>query len=134
MGLEINNVVLGGHLTKDVVLKDTPAGRKVCSFAVAANNTYVSSGEKRTETSFIDVDVWGVIAENCSRYLKKGSPVVVIGRLKQERWETENGDKRSRVKIVAANVQFLPSGSRDQPTQGQDVEASVPVGQTAWDE
>jgi single-strand DNA-binding protein len=108
MSIEINSVVIGGNLTRDVELKELSTGRKVCSFTVANNRTYLSNGEKIKETSFIDVDVWGVVGENCAKYLHKGSPVVVVGRLKQERWEAE-GQKRSRFKVVASNVQFLSS-------------------------
>ena len=114
MGFEINSVVLGGNLTRDVELRDVSGGRKVCTLTIAANRTYASqSGERNTETSFIDVDVWGAPAENCARYLKKGSPVAVYGRLKQERWDTEDGQKRNRIKIVATNVQFLPSARKE---------------------
>ena len=109
MSLEINSVVLGGNLTKEPVLKEVTGGRKVASFTVACNRTYLSNGEKKKETSFIDVDVWGPVAENCSKYLTKGSPVVVTGRLKQDQWQTETGEKRSRLKVLAVNVQFLPS-------------------------
>ena len=114
MSLEINSVVLGGNLARDVELKDTKMGRKVCTLVVATNRTYLSNGNKVKETAFVDVEVWGVIAENCSKYLKKGSPVVVVGRLKQDKWETESGEKRNRLKVLAANVQFLSSGKSQQ--------------------
>jgi len=114
MGLEINNVVLSGNLTRDVELREVSSGRKVCTLSVANNRTYVSNGEKTVETSFVDVDVWGVVAENCNKYLKKGSPVVVLGRIKQERWENENGEKRNRIKVVASNVQFISFGNRSE--------------------
>ncbi|MCA9409127.1 MAG: single-stranded DNA-binding protein [Candidatus Omnitrophica bacterium] len=120
MSLEINSIIIGGNLTKDVVLKDTATGRKVCTLSLANNSTYISGGEKKVDTSFIDIDVWGAIAQNCSQYLKKGSPVVVTGRLKQERWETENGEKRNKLKVVATNVQFLSSGQRSQSSEMDD--------------
>ena len=112
MSLEINSVVLGGNLARDVELKDTKMGRKVCTLVVATNRTYLSNGNKVKETAFVDVEVWGIIAENCSKYLKKGSPVVVVGRLKQDKWETESGEKRNRLKVLASNVQFLSSGNK----------------------
>ena len=114
MSLEINSVLLGGNLAQDVELKQTPTGRTVCTFALATNRTFVTNGEKTREATFVDVEVWGAVAENCGKYLHKGSPVVVMGRLKQERWETPNKEKRSRMKVVATNVQFLPSGNRTQ--------------------
>jgi len=132
MSLEINNVVLGGNLTKDVDLRDTSTGKKVCTLTVASNRTFMSNGQKTKETSFIDVDVWGVIAENCNRYLQKGSPVVVVGRLKQERWETESGEKRNRLKVVASNVQFLRSANREQKESLPDNMSRRE--EVAWDE
>ena len=123
MSLEINSVVLGGNLARDVELKDTKMGRKVCTLVVATNRTYLSNGNKVQEVAFVDVEVWGVIAENCSKYLKKGSPVVVVGRLKQDKWETESGEKRNRLKVLAANVQFLSSG-KSQPEESVVAEGS----------
>lgn len=136
MSMEINSVVLGGNLARDVELKDTPTGRKVCTLVVASNRTYLSNGNKVKETAFVDVEVWGVTAENCSRYLKKGSPVVVVGRLKQDQWQTPNGEKRSRLKVLASQVQFLPSPNRDQGENREQVEAAaVSVSdKIAWDE
>jgi len=122
MTLEINSIILGGNLTRDVTVKDTPTGRKVCMFTVANNRTYLNNQQKVTETSFIDVEVWGRMGDNCSQYLRKGSPVVVTGRLKQERWETPDGGKRSRFKVVAQNVQFLSFGKRPQRQETQSLE------------
>ena len=118
MSIQINNVVIGGNLTRDVEIKDVGGGRKVATFAIANNRTFVSNGVKNEETSFIDIDVWGAIGENCARYLNKGSAVIVVGRLKQERWKAEDGTGRSRFKIVAQNVQFLNSSG-----QGKDSES-----------
>ncbi len=128
MTLEINNVIVGGNLTKDVVLKDTPTGRKVCSFVLANNRTYIGSNGKVRETSFLDIEVWGTVAENCGRYLRKGSPVVVSGRLRQSRWETPSGDKRSRLRIVAQNVQFL-SSAKSRPDTEPDPAQQIDEGQ-----
>jgi len=125
MTLEINNVIIGGNLTKDIVVKDTPTGRKVCSFVVANNRTYLGNAGKVRETSFIDIEVWGTVAENCGKYLRKGSPVVIAGRLKQSRWETANGEKRSRLQVVAQNVQFLASRDRTRSDSEPD-EETVP--------
>lgn len=127
MTLEINNVIIGGNLTRDVVIRETGTGRRVCSFAVANNRTYLGREGKVKETSFIDVEVWGATAENCGRYLHKGSPVVVSGRLKQSRWETPAGEKKSRLKVVAMNVQFLPSGKKNQAEpQAEDNNEDIP--------
>ncbi|MFA5261428.1 MAG: single-stranded DNA-binding protein [Candidatus Omnitrophota bacterium] len=130
MTVEINSVIIGGNLARDVVLKEVGTGKKVASFVVASNRTFMMGGEKKKETAFVDVDVWGQMAENCSKYLKKGSPVVVTGRLKQDQWTTETGEKRSRLKIVAGNVQFLPSSQ--QKAAAQDPAAAMEA--TAWEE
>ena len=116
MSVEINSVVIGGNLTREPMVKEVTGGRKVATFTVASNRTFLSNGEKKKEVSFIDVDVWGVAADNCGKYLTKGSPVVVTGRLKQEQWQTDAGEKRSRVKVLASNVQFLSSKAADVKT------------------
>ena len=110
MSIEINTIIIGGNLARDVDLKEIASGRKVATFSLASNRTYIVNGEKKKEVVFVDVDVWGAIGENCHKYLKKGSPVVVTGRLKQDQWQTDSGEKRSRIKVVAMNVQFLYSG------------------------
>ncbi len=130
MSIEINSVVLGGNLARDVELKDTSTGRKVCTLVVATNRTYLSNGNKVKETAFVDVEVWGIIAENCSKYLKKGSPVVVVGRLKQDKWETDAGEKRNRLKVLASNVQFLSSGKRQEQEEPVSAEMGGDNGQT----
>ncbi len=123
MTIEINSVIIGGNLTRDVELKDLPSGQKVANMTVASNRTFVTNGEKRKETIFMDVEVWGSMAENCRKYLNKGSPVVVTGRLKQDQWQTESGEKRSRIKVLAANVQFL--GSSRASSSAGEVTASM---------
>jgi len=127
MSIEINTVVLGGNLTRDVELKEIPGGSKVGTFGLAVNRTYTRNGEKVQEASFFDIEVWGPQAENCARYLEKGRPVVVTGRLKQDRWEAE-GQGRSKIKVVASNVQFLPSRARSGETQSVNEPSDV-----AWE-
>lgn len=130
MSMEINSVILGGNLARDVELKDTSTGRKVCTLVVASNRTYLNNGNKVKETAFIDVEVWGITAENCSRYLKKGSPVVVVGRLKQDQWQTPSGEKRSRLKVLASNIQFLFAPQKE-PASAVAAHATEEV---AWDQ
>lgn len=122
MSIEINSVIIGGNLTRDVTLKELSTGSKVAVMTVAVNRTYMVNGQKNKEVAFIDVDVWGPMADNCGKYLKKGSPVVVTGRIKQDQWQSESGEKRSKLKVVAANVQFLwgadkPVGTTATPEQ-----------------
>ncbi len=132
MSIEINSIILGGNLANDVTLKTLSAGQNVCTFTLATNRTFVKNNDKVVETSFIDVEVWGVIAQNCNQYLRKGSPAVVVGRVKQDRWENDKGEKRSKLKVVASSVQFLPSNRQDKART--DTKKTPEDNQTAWDE
>ena len=108
-----NHVVLVGNLTRDPELRYTPGGTAVCDFTVAVNEKWTSKdGEKKESVSFIDCTVWQKDAEIFAKYMKKGRPVLVDGKLKQETWTDEKTDqKRSRIKVQVQNFQFL--GSKD---------------------
>src|SRR3972149_548415 len=120
-----NKVILVGNLTKDPELRYTSGGIAVTNFSVAVNRVYTTKeGEKREEVSFFDVAAWRKLAENCGEYLKKGAPVLVEGRLKEDRWEDEEGNRRSKMKIEAYDVVFLSTkDSRNSATkeEGNDV-------------
>lgn len=106
----LNKVLLIGNLTRDPELRYIPSGSAVATFTVAMNRTYkLQSGEKKEETSFVKVVVWGRMAEICGEYLKKGRPVFVEGRLQSRSWEGPDGQKRSALECVAQTVQFLGS-------------------------
>lgn len=105
--MSLNSVNIMGNLTRDPELKYIPSGKAVCSLSIANNRVYTKNGEKVTEVSYFDVDVWGPAAENCSKYLTKGNGIIVEGRLKQDRWE-KDGKTQSRVRITANAVHFLP--------------------------
>lgn len=104
-----NKVMLIGNLTRDPELRYTPGGAAVCEFAIAINNNYTTKqGEKREEVTYVDITAWARQAEICAEYLKKGRPVFVEGRLKQDRWEDQKtGQKRTRLTVTAQVVQFL---------------------------
>jgi single-strand DNA-binding protein len=110
----LNKVLLIGNLTRDPELRYTPGGSAVCEFGMAINRTYTSNNEKKEEVCFIDINVWGKQAETCSRYLQKGSPVFVEGRLQLDQWkDKETNQPRSRLRVVAERTQFLGNpGSR----------------------
>ena len=109
--VSVNSVILAGNLTRDPEVRYTPSGSAVANFGLAINRTYrTRDGEKKEEVNFFDVETWGRQAETCGEYLKKGSPVLVEGRLKQDTWENRDGQKRSKVRIRAMRVQFLPGG------------------------
>ncbi len=105
----VNKVMLIGNLTRDPELRYTPQGSAVCEFALALNHSYTNkqTGQKVEEVSFIDIVAWARTAEICAEYLKKGRQVFVEGRLKQDRWESPEGKKMSKVRVIAENVQFL---------------------------
>ena len=104
----LNKIMLIGNLTRDPELRYIPNGSAVASFTVAMNRVYkAQTGEKKEETSFVRVVVWGRMAEVCGEYLAKGRPVFVEGRLQSRSWDAPDGQKRSTVEVIAQNVQFL---------------------------
>ena len=111
----LNRVFLIGNLTRDPELKYTQSGLAVCEFGLAVNRRYKSSqGEDREETLFVEITVFARQAETTSEYLSKGRPVFIEGRLKLDQWTNSEGQKRSKLSVVAERVQFLggrPSGS-----------------------
>ncbi|MFZ5802267.1 MAG: single-stranded DNA-binding protein [Candidatus Omnitrophota bacterium] len=113
MAASLNKVMLMGNLTRDPELRYIPSGQAVTTFTVAVNRVYTSNaGERKEETNFIRVVAWGRNAEICNEYLKKGHLVFVEGRLQTRSWETQDGQRRSTVEIVAQNVQFLTRPSK----------------------
>jgi len=119
----LNKVFLIGNLTRDPELRYIPSGSAVCTFTVAVNRVFKSqAGEKKEQTSFIRVVVWARRAEVCGEYLSKGSPVFVEGRIQSRDWETQDGQKRNTVEVVADNIQFLRMG----PKSGAQSSGKVP--------
>lgn len=124
-----NKVILIGNLTKDPELRYTPQGTPVASFRLAVNYRYKQSDDMKQETTFIDIVVFGRQAESCSKYLNKGSSVLVEGRLQERRWESE-GQQRSKFEIVAQSVRFLSrKGSPQEPRETGD-EVGIPPEET----
>lgn len=107
MARSFNQVVLMGNLTRDPELRQTPNGQNVCSFSLALNRSYKGSdGNWQEATDYVDVVAWGPLGERVSQYLSKGRPCLVNGRLQSRAWEQE-GQKRSKVEVVAQDVTFL---------------------------
>ncbi len=122
----LNKVFLIGNLTRDPELRVTPKGTAICSFGLAVNRQYRDeSGTARDETTFVDIEAWGKQGELVSKYLTKGSPCMVEGRLRLDSWEDKtSGQKRSKLKVVLDNVQFLsrgPGGGGGGAAQGGDM-------------
>ena len=106
-----NKVMLLGNLTRDPEVKYTPKGSAVADIGLAVNRTYTTDGgEKREETTFVDVTMWGRQAEIAGEYLKKGRPLFVEGRLQLDTWDDkQTGQKRSKLRVVCENFQMLGS-------------------------
>lgn len=105
----LNKVFLIGNLTRDPELRVTPKGTAICQFGLAVNRQFKDdAGQKRDEVTFIDCEAWSKTAELVAKYLIKGSPAMIEGRLKLDQWEDkQSGQKRSKLKVVVDNVQFL---------------------------
>jgi single-strand DNA-binding protein len=123
----INTVVLVGNLTRDPELRATPGGTSVCSLRVAVNDRAKdpTTGEWTDKPNYFSVDVFGGQAERCAQWLSKGRQVAIEGRLRWREWETQDGQKREAVSVVANNVQFIgprepgaSGGTFDGPPQG----------------
>ena len=105
----MNKVYLIGNLTRDPELSETPNGISLCRFAIAVNRNYSSDGERQTD--FFNITVWRTQAENCGRYLRKGSKVAIVGSLQNRSYEDKDGIKRNVTDIIASEVEFLASRS-----------------------
>jgi len=115
-----NKIILIGNLTRDIELRYTPSGTAVAKFGLATNRVYSDpvTKEKKQEVMFIDVTVFGRAAETANQYLKKGSQVLVEGRLSFNQWTDNTGQKRSKHEVIAENVKFL--GGRDNSNNGNN--------------
>lgn len=107
MARSFNQVVLMGNLTRDPELRQIPSGQSVCSFSLALNRSYKGQdGEWKEATDYVDVVAWGPLGERVAQYVTKGRPVLVNGRLQSRSWE-QDGQKRSKLEVVAQDVTFL---------------------------
>jgi single-strand DNA-binding protein len=107
MARSFNQVVLMGNLTRDPELRTTPNGNNVCSFSLALNRSYKNAGGDWVEaTDYVDIVAWGPLGERVAQYLSKGRPALVNGRLQSRSWE-QDGQKRSKLEVVAQDVTFL---------------------------
>ncbi len=118
---EYNKVILMGNLTRDPDLRYTPAGLAVCEFPLAVQHRYRGHEETKEDVCFIDIVVFGRVGERSKERLHKGSCVLVDGRLTQRRWETPEGQNRSKYEVVANSVQFIGVGSGSPPGQEDDL-------------
>lgn len=120
--VSFNKVILAGNLTRDPELKFTQSGVPVCDFGIAVNQRK-SDGEDQAH--FFDVSAWRNLGETIANYKSKGDPILIEGRLQYRQWETQDGSKRSKVDVVANNVQFLnraTGGEQGQSSSGESMD------------
>jgi single-strand DNA-binding protein len=129
----VNRVIVMGNLTRDPELRFAPSGAAVASFGLGINRRFRdNAGTQKDEATFVEIVAWGRQAELCGEYLGKGRLVLIEGRLRQERWESREGEARSALKVVADRIQFLPNGrpqaaEEDPEAEGTDApEGDVP--------
>ena len=123
-----SKAIITGNLTRDPELRTTPNGASVCSFSVAVNRTFKdSTGDQKEDVSYIDCSAWGRLGEMINQYAKKGSGVLVSGRLDQRSWEDKNGGgKRSRVEIVVEDFNFIGAPRGDNNSSSYNSSSSTP--------
>lgn len=129
-----NKVILMGHLTKAPELRYSAAGTAIAKLSLAVNRKYRDAQETlHEETTFVDLTAFAELAESVSRYLRKGSPVFVEGRLRLERWETAEKEKRQKLSVVAERIQFLGRKATAEAPASTDKPSAdaVPVGAAA---
>ncbi len=132
MARSLNQVILMGNLTRDPELRQTPTGQNVTSFSLALNRSYKdASGEWQEATDYIDIVCWAALAERVAQYLSKGRRCLVQGRLQSRSWE-QDGQKRSKVEVLANDVTFLDSrGGGD--SEGSNADSGAPTDVSASD-
>ena len=134
-----------GNMVNDPDLKYLPSGTAVCDFTIAMNRRWNDrqTGERKDDTCFLDVSIFGPRGEAVNEYFSKGKPILVVGHIKQERWETDDGQKRSKHKLIADRFEFVQSqaeaeASNDnggQQTEGTDpAQAATPAPMSEEDE
>jgi single-strand DNA-binding protein len=131
----LNKVMLIGNLTRDPEVRHTPKGTAVGDLSMAINMNYrTQDGSEKEEVCYVDIVVWGRQAETCQDYLSKGRQIFVEGRLQLDQWETQQGEKRSRLRVRADRVQFLGGGGGGRTTsRDQDSADSSPKNESSRD-
>lgn len=104
----LNSIIMEGNLTRDPQLSHTGKGTSVCNFSIASNRFFKNAEETIQEVAFIDIEAWAKLGEICAERLDKGRGVRVVGRIKQDRWEDNDGKTHNKHKIVAEHVEFQP--------------------------
>jgi single-strand DNA-binding protein len=128
--MNLNRVFLAGHLTRDPEVRSLPKGGQVADLGLAINRVYsTEGGEKKEETTFVDVTLWGRQAEIAGQYLSKGRAIFIEGRLQLDSWDDrQTGQKRTRLKVICESLQFLPNRAETgKPSAAASVRAVAAV-------
>ena len=121
---KLNKVFLIGNLTRDPELRYTPSGTAIASFGIAINRNWTGpDGEKKEEVCYVDINMFGRRAEVINEYFSKGNPIFIEGRLQFQQWETKDGQKRSTLRVVAEDFQFI--GGKTKKDEGQSFQEST---------
>ena len=127
-----NQVTLLGNVTREIEVRYLQSGTAICDVSLAINEKYKKDGEWIEDVVFVEVTCWGRTAEVAGEYLSKGSPVLIAGRLKYEQWE-KDGQKRSKLKVVADKLQLIGGKGRNEHSQEREErpqeQSQVPVGE-----
>ena len=127
MSVNINRVMLAGNLTRDPEMRFTPSGTAVANLGLAVNREYTTKeGEKKKEVAFIRIVTWGKQAQSCQEHLKKGSSILVEGRLQSRSWETAEKEKRNTLEVTAERVHFLTRRTEEQTIGEENFEYDEP--------
>ena len=129
--MNFNQAIVAGNVTRDPELRTLPSGQQVCEFGVATHRVFVSKGQKQEETEFHHVVAWGKQAEVVARYAKKGTLVLVRGRLRTRTWEDKNGSKQYKTEVIADLIELGPKSAKAQveipaPASEEDDAAAMP--------
>lgn len=117
------SATIEGFVTHEPQLKTTKTGKSVCTFSIAVN--HYSKSEEPPRVSFIEVETWEKVADFCSKSVSKGKRIMVIGTLRQDRWESEDGKTRSRIKIVGNEIRFLESKKNQDEPQAAETHPQI---------
>ena len=116
----LNKVFLIGRLTRDPEIRFLPSGSQVTSFTIAVNRPYRVNNEWKEETYFFDIESFGMLAERLGKQLNKGTQILIEGQLRQDRWETASGEKRTKIKVVADKVNIISGRTQERPVEKEE--------------
>jgi len=124
----LNQVTLMGNLGKDPEVRSTVSGNQVANFSIATTEKWTDkSGQRQEKTEWHNIVVWGRMAETVGQYLKKGSAVLVVGKLQTRSWEGQDGNKRYATEVVASNIQFVGGGRRESEPATNQSQANTAI-------